>query len=166
MFVNLMRSNQRWLMIVISTLVIISFIIFYGNRTQYDRLGSDKAGRIYGRNVSGTEFDRTVRQIQTAEELGLVNVTEPELTGSRDLNEVVANHLVMQHQADELGILPSNDEVKNAWENSRSSREQAVSSTRRCTRSSSPKSSIRAGSPSRSWRTWCARTCNSGGCAS
>ncbi len=114
MFVNLMRSNQRWLMIIISVLVIISFIWFYSDRTRYDRIVSDKVGTIYGRSLSTTEYERIIRQLQTAEELGLTNIVQPELAGSRDPGEVVANHLVMRHQAEQLGIVPSDEEVKNA----------------------------------------------------
>ena len=114
MFVNIMRSNQRWLMIIISVLVIISFIWFYSNRAQFDRTVSDKVGTIYGRSLTITEYDRVSRQLQTAQELGLTNVVEPELIGGRDAGEAVANHLVMRHQVEQMGIVPSDDEVKDA----------------------------------------------------
>ena len=59
MFVNIMRSNQRWLMGVISVLVIISFIWFYSDRTEADRMVSDRVGSIYGRNLTSIEVERT-----------------------------------------------------------------------------------------------------------
>ncbi len=114
MFVNLMRSNQRWLMIIISSLVIISFIWFYSDRTRYDRIVNDKVGVIYGRSLGTTEYERIFRQLQTAAELGLVNIIQPDLTGGRDASEAVANHMIMRHRAEEMGILPSDDEVKTA----------------------------------------------------
>ena len=54
MMVNLMRSHQRWLWIVISILVGISFISFYSNRTQNDAVGTDRVGKIYGRTLTAS----------------------------------------------------------------------------------------------------------------
>ena len=51
MMVNLMRSNQRWLMIVVSVLVLISFLYYFSNSTRVERLGGDRAGTIYGRTI-------------------------------------------------------------------------------------------------------------------
>ena len=95
-------------------LVIISFIWFYSDRTRYDRIVSDKVGTIYGRTVTNTEYERILRQLQTAQELGLTNIIQPDLTGGRDASEAVANHLIMRHRAEEMGILPSDDEVAAA----------------------------------------------------
>ena len=118
MFVNLMRSNQRWLMGVISVLVIISFIWFYSDRTQVDRIVSDRVGSIYGRNLTSIEVDRVNRQLQTARELGLSNLVDRDLIGRGDELDPVAaavvNHLVVAHQAEAMGIFPTNDEVTEA----------------------------------------------------
>jgi hypothetical protein len=109
----MMRNNQRWLMIVASVLMIVS-MIFYFSRTQNDRLVNDKIGSIYGRSLTTTELDRTRREIETAAELGLTNVVDREVTGGRDWTERDINHLVLMHQAQAMGIVPSDDEVADA----------------------------------------------------
>ncbi len=116
MMVNLMRSNQRWLMIVVSALVLISFLYYFSASSRIDRTGaSDRAGTIYGRPVSITELQRTDRQWRAAYELGLTHVVAPELQESaRSENDVLINQLVMQHQAQAFGILPTDEEADEA----------------------------------------------------
>ena len=114
MLINIMRTNQRWLMIVICVLTIVSFIWFFSNRTQVDRMVSDKVGSIYGQTLTTTEFDRTRREIQTAAALGLTNLIDPEVIDRRDETETVINHLVLMHQADAMNIYPTDDEVLDA----------------------------------------------------
>ena len=63
MMVNLMRSNQRWLMIVVSVLVLISFLYYFSNSSRIERLGGDRAGTIYGRSVTVSELQRASRQV-------------------------------------------------------------------------------------------------------
>ena len=114
MFVNIMRSNQRWLMGIISVLVIISFIWFYSDRTQADRIVSDHVGTIYGRNLSNFEVERIGRQLRIAAELGLMNLVNRDVTDQRNELETIVNHLVIAHQAEEMGIYPSDAEVVEA----------------------------------------------------
>ena len=114
MMVNLMRSHQRWLWIVISILVGISFISFYSNRTQNDAVGTDRVGKIYGRTLTASEIQKTERQVRVAAELGLSHLTQREIFGGGDLLEAAVNDLVIQHEADRLSIYPSDDEVADA----------------------------------------------------
>ena len=86
MMVNVMRSNQRWLWILISVLVSISFISFYSDRTHSDAVGTDQVGKIYGRTLTVTELQRTERQLRVASELGLTHLTQREIfEGGSDL---------------------------------------------------------------------------------
>ena len=71
MMVNLMRSNQRWLMIVVSVLVLISFLWYFSNSSRIERLGGDRAGTIYGHTITVSDLQRADRQLNTAGELGL-----------------------------------------------------------------------------------------------
>lgn len=114
MIVNLMRSNQRWMMTVIAILVIISFIWFFSNRSHYDQTGNDQVGTVYGQAVSNTEFERTIRQLSTAEDLGLENLVKPEVFNKRDLISSAMNFIVLKHEAGALGIEPSDTEVEEA----------------------------------------------------
>ncbi len=117
MMVNLMRSNQRWLMIVVSVLVLISFLYYFGNNTRVERLGGDRAGTIYGRNVTITEIQRAERQLRTAVDLGLSHVAAPELVQQKSLNDALVDQYVMQHQAEAYGILPTDDAANEAAQN-------------------------------------------------
>lgn len=114
MFVNIMRSNQRWLMAVVSVLIAISFLWFYSDRTHPEREVSDKLGTIYGRTLTNTETNRVWRQIQTAAELGLTNVIDRDLLGQGDVADRVVNHLVVAHQAEQMGLYPTDEEVAAA----------------------------------------------------
>ncbi len=112
--VNLMRSHQRWLWIVISILVGISFISFYSNRTQTDAVGTDRVGKIYGHTLTASEIQKTERQVQVAEELGLSHLTQREIVGGGDLLEAAINNLIIQHEAERMNIQPTDDEVADA----------------------------------------------------
>ncbi len=113
MMVNLMRSNQRWLMIVVSVLVLISFLYYFSNSSRIERLGGDRAGTIYGRNLTVAELQRADRQLVTAGELGLSHVYAQEFIQG-GLNDALVDQYVMQHQADAYGILPTAEEVDEA----------------------------------------------------
>ena len=114
MFVNLMRTNQRWLMIIISALVIVSFVFFYSNRTQMDRGVSNQAGKIYGHNLTTDEFSRIERQLQTAEDLRLYELVSLVTGDGADSSDALVNHLVLEHEAQAYGIEPSADEIRDA----------------------------------------------------
>ena len=114
MFVNLMRSNSRWLMGVISVLVGISLVWFYSARTDPDRSVSDRVGKIYDRTLTGTEVGRVDRELQTAASLGLSNLIDRDVLGRGDQLDIVVNHLVVSHQAEAMGIYPTEDEVADA----------------------------------------------------
>ena len=113
MMVNLMRSNQRWLMIVVSVLVLISFLYYFSNSNRIERLSGDRAGTIYGKPVSVTEFQRAQRQLTTARELGLTHIFAPEFTQGT-LDDALVDQYVMEHQAEACGIQPSDEEADDA----------------------------------------------------
>lgn len=110
MMVNLMRTNQRWLMIVISVLVLVSFIWFYSDRTHSDGVGSDHIGKIYGRTLTLTELQRTERQLQVAGRLGLTHLIAREVVQGSEVDAAL-NHLVIEHEAERMNIFPTDDEV-------------------------------------------------------
>lgn len=114
MIVNLMRNNQRWMMTVIAVLVIVSMIWFFSNRARFDGTSNDRVGTVYGQSLSNTDFERTIRQLNTAEDLGLENLVKPEVFNKRDLISSAMNFIVLKHQASALGIEPSDAEVEEA----------------------------------------------------
>ena len=113
MFVNLMRSNQRWLMIIVSALVIISFVFFYSNRTNLDRGVSDQVGKIYGRTLTTEELARIERQLDVVKD-GLYELYMLVTDNGMDEGNAPINHLILQHEAAAYGIEPSADEIKDA----------------------------------------------------
>ncbi len=110
MMVNLMRTNQRWLMIVISVLVLTSFVWFMSDRTHSDALATDRIGKMYGRTLSLTELQRTERQLQIAARLGLTHLTQREAYQGGEV-EAALNDLVLQHEAERQNIFPTDEEV-------------------------------------------------------
>ena len=113
MMVNLMRTNQRWLMIIIIFLVSVSLIVFYSNRTE-DRMVSDRVGNIYGQSVSATDFSRVERRLDVARSLGVYDVLRAANEGVYDPEDATINYLVLEHEADKFGIHPNDDEVRAA----------------------------------------------------
>lgn len=116
MLVNLMRTHQRWMMFIISVLVILSMVWFYGNgRSQYNEgSGGALVGHIYGRELGNTEFERSLRMLTTAQNLRLTNLIQPDLMDRGDVFLTATNFLVLQHEASLLGIDPTAQEVEAA----------------------------------------------------
>lgn len=116
MMADLMRRNQRWVMIIVSVIVILSFIGFYSMRTgQTGRGGPGEdavVARLYDRPVTRGQLERTDRQFRTAFELGLPNFTRQEFSGDRQ--NYLWNLLVIRREAESMGFRPSDAEVVEA----------------------------------------------------
>ncbi len=110
--INLMRKNQRWLMILISVVVIVAFVFLY-NKTDLDKLSSNSVGSIYGKTVSGSEFARSEKQFEVARGLGMYDLLQVLVTGgSRDQTEdFVWSTLVLRKKAGVLQIEPTTEAV-------------------------------------------------------
>ncbi|HEY5706928.1 MAG TPA: SurA N-terminal domain-containing protein [Terrimicrobiaceae bacterium] len=112
--INLLRKNQRVLMLVIAVLTIIAFIWLY-NPADTGRLGTTPIATIYGRKISQADIEREIKSFQLALALGQFRLLE-DLGGmvqdeNRALDQFVWNRLVMQHQAKELGIEPTDSQI-------------------------------------------------------
>jgi peptidyl-prolyl cis-trans isomerase D len=109
-----MRTHQRKLWLVITILTIVSFIVLY-NSSQLENLRSDSFARVYGKNLSITDFQRQGRKFQLAITLGLTQYAST-LGGGGDqgIVDFVINSTVVEHEAKALGIAPTEDDVKNA----------------------------------------------------
>lgn len=102
--IDIIRKNQRALMIIISVLVIVSFVWLY-NQTDLQKLGQTSVGQIYGRKVSGTEFERTARQSQVAYAMGLMDLLQT-LSPQGSQEDYVWNTMVLRHAANQLQVDP------------------------------------------------------------
>ncbi len=112
---NLMRAHQRKILLVVTVLTIIAFAFFY---TYYDA-GSPGAGavaKVYGRDLTQSDFQREARKFQLALALGLTDYASSLGASGSDesLAEFVINKLVIDHEGARLGIQPTNDEIKTA----------------------------------------------------
>jgi peptidyl-prolyl cis-trans isomerase D len=112
--IKILRKNQRVLMLFIAVLTIVAFVWLY-NPAKTRGLGVNSIGTIYGRTISQADIEREVKSFQLALALGQFRLLQ-DLGGmaqdeNRALDEFVWNRLVIQHQAKELGIEPTDSQV-------------------------------------------------------
>lgn len=112
--IQVLRKNQRVLMLVVAVLTIVAFIFLY-NTTQLDELAAIENPTIYGKSLTPLAIDRQVKNYQLTLALGQFELLQ-KLGGTapdedRALTEFVWNLLVLQHQSRELGIAPTDDQV-------------------------------------------------------
>jgi peptidyl-prolyl cis-trans isomerase D len=122
--INILRRNQQFLMIIITVLVIIAFVWLY-NGTQFDRIVHDEVAKIYGRPVSQAAVDRQARRFQLCVDLQLYDMLQ-DLAGLSgfDRNQMyenfVWNSMVVRHEAGQLQVQPTDDQVAHEIRNIRS----------------------------------------------
>ena len=111
---TLLRKHRQWLMIVIAILA-IPFVFYFVQKPDYGALHSDQVGRIYDRNISRIEFQRNARLFNLARELGMYQMLQDMVAGANSENEAfvefTANRLILQHEAEKLGIHPTTTEI-------------------------------------------------------
>lgn len=112
--IQILRKNQRGLMLIVAVMTIVAFIFLY-NTTQLDELAAVENPTIYGKALSPVAIDRQVKNYQLTMALGQYELLE-KLGGTsqdqnRALTEFIWNLLVLQHQSRKLGIEPTDDQV-------------------------------------------------------
>jgi hypothetical protein len=114
---TVIRKNQQVLMLIIAILTIIAFIWLYNPTDKFRKFGTNDVISIYGRVIQQAEIDRMARGYRLALALGLTDFVRD--LGGMGADEAVSysdfiiNLLVVQHQAPELGIRPSDEAVAN-----------------------------------------------------
>jgi hypothetical protein len=112
---RVLRKHRNWLMIVIAILA-IPFVFYFVQKPDYSRMTSDRFATVYGRNISNTQAQHVARLMSLANELGMTTFVQ-DLSGGNtsDRNEAVVafilNLLIVQHEAEQLGIRPAKQEV-------------------------------------------------------
>jgi peptidyl-prolyl cis-trans isomerase D len=112
---TILRKHRQWLMIVIAILA-LPFVFYFVQKPDYGSMQSDQFARIYGRNISKTQAQREARLLALANELGMTDFVQ-DLTGgtASDPNQTavafIINVLIVRHEADQLGIRPTRDEI-------------------------------------------------------
>lgn len=116
--VNLFRKHQQTLMVIITVVVIISFVWLYDPTRRGGRTGADYVGTIYDRRISLGEFQRGARKVEVCSGLELGELLNSLATDahSRDeqISNFVFNNIVLRHESDALGLVPTGDEVVTA----------------------------------------------------
>lgn len=114
--ITVMRKHHKILMIFITILVCISFS-WYWNRTDFGKMGGGAVGTIYDRSVSQIEFQRNMRLLRLASQLGMNELVQGLTIGAQSENEAFENFswnlLVLRHEADALGLKPTTNEIAN-----------------------------------------------------
>jgi hypothetical protein len=111
--ITVMRKHHKWLMIVIAILAIP--FVFYFNKTDFTVNRQSDLGRIYDRPVTNVEFQRSVRLFNLAQMLGMQQLVQDlimrPMTESDMYVNFAFNRLVLNHEAQALGIQPTSDEI-------------------------------------------------------
>ena len=113
--IHIFRKNQRVMMLVVAILTIIAFIWLYNPDTKSRNVGPDSVGKIYGRNLTQADIDREIRNYGLALTMGQLDLISS-LGGTAEnenvaLSEFIWNLQVLQHQAKELGVHPTDMQV-------------------------------------------------------
>ncbi len=110
--ITLLRKHRQWLMIVILILAIP--FIFYFVQTPDSAIRSTDLGTIYDRPVTNVEFQRSARFFTLAQMLGLPLAQDLMMRPMSENDAYINfafNRLVLNHEAQELGIKPSREEI-------------------------------------------------------
>ena len=112
--ITVMRKHHKVLMIIITVLVCISFS-WYWNKTDFSQMGNATVGKIYDHDVSQPEFQRNVRLLRLASQLGMRDLAQQLTLGAQSENDAYEsfawNLMVLRHEAEKLGIEPTTAEV-------------------------------------------------------
>lgn len=114
--VNIIRKYQQTLMLLVTIVVIICFVWLYNDTRWFDRIGADRIGSIYGRQLTRAHYGREARKFDVCRALGLIELWATLIGSSaRSENEAIDNFvwnsLVLRHEAAAHDIEPTDDEV-------------------------------------------------------
>jgi PPIC-type PPIASE domain/SurA-like N-terminal domain len=98
----------------------IPFCIYFV-KTDISGIRSDRFARIYDHTVTIVEAQRIARLFRLVQAIGLVDLQQSLAAGAKDDNEAVTafilNLLIVRHEADRLGIRPTQSEIVDAIHN-------------------------------------------------
>src|SRR6266513_3554730 len=114
--IKILRKHRNWLMIVIAILALPFCLYFVKSDTS--QIHSDEVAKIYGRSFTRTDAQRYGRYYQLVTLLGLSDLLDGlapgPATDNRKGNAFVVNLIVLRHEAERLGIQPSDSEIVEA----------------------------------------------------
>ena len=111
--IKILRKHRNWLMIVIAILA-LPFCIYFV-KSDPGAIRRDEFARIYGRKLSILEAQRDARLFNLAQLLGVSDLIDGLAPGGgnqeQKLGPFVINLTVLRHEADRMGIEPSESEI-------------------------------------------------------
>src|SRR5438105_2219636 len=123
LMITILRKHSRWLMIVIAILA-MPFCLYFVRTDWMSALRSNTAAKLYGRDISTTEIEGGARLFQLASNLGMNEFINELLAqwrpqraktqseAQREAEEEFAIDLmILQHEAEALGIRPTTAEI-------------------------------------------------------
>jgi peptidyl-prolyl cis-trans isomerase D len=117
--IKILRKHRNWLMIVIAILALPFCLYFVKSDTS--QIHNDEVAKIYGRSFTRTDAQRYGRYYQLVTFLGISDLLDGlapgPATDNRKGDTFVVNLLVLQHEAEQLGIQPSGSEIVEAVKN-------------------------------------------------
>jgi hypothetical protein len=122
--VNIIRRFQQPFLIVFTFFAIVSMVVFF-NAPNVRNGGfgpSDRVATLYGRPVSRTKLDRAFKRFDVLAQrelmMSMFEYIGALAGGSQTRNEgeqnIVWNTMVLEHEADQLGIRPTPEAIDNA----------------------------------------------------
>src|SRR5205823_3506406 len=121
--ITILRKHSRWLMIVIAILA-MPFCLYFVRTDWMSALRSSTAAKLYGRDISTIEIERGARLLRLAGNLGMNEFINELLAqwrpqraktqseAQREAEEEFAIDLmILQHEAEALGIRPTTAEI-------------------------------------------------------
>lgn len=119
--INVLAKHRTAFLWVVILLIGLPLAIFFNiSRTDPFRHGGTVA-KLYGKNVSQVELDRGARMFELARDLGMSNFLQ-DLIGSAQTEQqareqFAINLLILQHEAETLGLHPTPAETADALKN-------------------------------------------------
>src|SRR5205823_10832717 len=123
LMITILRKHSRWLMIVIAVLA-MPFCLYFVRTDWMSALRSNTAGKLYGHDISAIEIERGARLLRLAGNLGMNEFINELLAqwrpqraktqseAEREAEEEFAIDLmILQHEAEALGIRPTTAEI-------------------------------------------------------
>jgi hypothetical protein len=112
--INVFRLHQKKLMLVITVLTIVAFVWLY-NPSKLSELNANSAYTVYGKVLTDADVRRQANRFFLARDLGLDELIR-ELSGmapseNQMVDAFVWNLYVLQHEAAELGIDPTDTQT-------------------------------------------------------
>ena len=115
MVTRLFRRYQQPLLIIFTLLIIVSFVGFFDRSGFIDKMGGARASTIYGHPVTLVQMQRESRKFELARDLGLQEFLKAVIGRPQSESEAIDNFtwnsMVLRHEAEELGITATDDEV-------------------------------------------------------